>query len=93
MDSNQIDKLGTGAYVNSVKFSIDFAARYGMHKAKTCCPCKKCHLRSYRLVKEVESHILYNGFPKDYKFWNHHGEPKLTPFLKDPLKETIVKIY
>ncbi|KAJ8423997.1 hypothetical protein Cgig2_010325 [Carnegiea gigantea] len=31
------------------------------------------------MVEEVESHILYNGFLKNYKIWNHHREPKFTP--------------
>ena len=48
--------------------------------AGICCPCKKCkNLKVWTDPCIIRSHLIIDGFVKDYSVWIHHGEKKHLP--------------
>ncbi|KAL2900033.1 Glucose starvation modulator protein 1 [Bienertia sinuspersici] len=49
-------------------------AKEGLIDGKTLCPCKKCRVKKWLSIQEVEEHIMFKGFDKEYKKWIFHGK-------------------
>ena len=45
------------------------------HKDSIICPCRDCkNHKAFRDVMIIRSHLIMQGFVKDYTVWIHHGE-------------------
>ncbi|WVZ84720.1 LOW QUALITY PROTEIN: hypothetical protein U9M48_031713 [Paspalum notatum var. saurae] len=52
--------------------------------AGICCPCKKCkNLKVWTDPCIIRSHLIIDGFVKDYSVWIHHGEKEAPPKATD----------
>ncbi|WVZ76276.1 hypothetical protein U9M48_024263 [Paspalum notatum var. saurae] len=52
--------------------------------ASICCPCKKCkNLKVWTDPCIIRSHLIIDGFVKDYSVWIHHGEKEALPKATD----------
>ena len=64
LSNNQVN------YINGV---IEFIklAKENLVEGRTQWPCKKCKLKKWLFIDEVEEHIVFKGFLKK---WIYHGE-------------------
>nr|QIA97906.1 hypothetical protein AP_R.00g000060-v1.0.a3 [Amaranthus palmeri] len=75
IDKSWIDKpRNTEAYIKGIYEFIEFAKK-GLQNGKIICPCNKCQVDRKKLLPldDVERHILFKGFYKEYKEWIFHG--------------------
>lgn len=78
--SQHIDKCwiikprNTEAYIKGIYDFIEYAKK-GLQNGKIICPCNKCQVDRKKLLplEDVERHILFKGFYKEYKEWIFHG--------------------
>lgn len=75
MDTSWINQSrNSEAYIQGVKVFMEFAKK-GAQNGKVRCPCKSCQVGRKKVLplEEVEKHILFKGFYKEYKDWIFHG--------------------
>ena len=49
-------------------------AKEGLVDGKALCPCKKCRVKKWLTIHEIDEHILFKGFDKEYKKWIFHSK-------------------
>jgi hypothetical protein len=60
---------GLDAFINFVKKDMLDSVRGNL-----CCPCKHCkNEKKYRTYDVLRSHLMKDGFMKDYQCWNKGG--------------------
>jgi hypothetical protein len=75
IDKSWINKpRNSEAYMKGVSDFMEFA-RKGTQNGFIRCPCCKCQIDRKKILplEEVERHILFKGFYKEYKDWIFHG--------------------
>ena len=67
MDSSWIELRNDHSdYLNGAVKFINLA-KENLAEGRTRCPCRRCKVDKWLPIKEVEQHILFKGFHKEYK--------------------------
>lgn len=82
MDSSWIELPNNHpTYHDGVAKFIELA-KENLIEGRTRCPCSKCKVDKWFPIEEVEKHILFKGFYKEYKNFIFHGRGDILELLK-----------
>ncbi|KAJ8423164.1 hypothetical protein Cgig2_026197 [Carnegiea gigantea] len=57
-------------------------AKENLVEGRTRCPCRRCKVAKWLPIEEVEQHILFKGFYKEYKHLIFHGKGGILDHVK-----------
>ncbi|KAJ8429406.1 hypothetical protein Cgig2_025593 [Carnegiea gigantea] len=57
-------------------------AKENLVEGRTRCPCRRCKVDKWLPIEEVEQHILFKGFHKEYKHFIFHGKGDILDHVK-----------
>lgn len=57
-------------------------AKENLIEGRTRCPCRRCKVDKWLPIEEVEQHILFKGFYKEYKHFIFHGKGDILEHVK-----------
>ncbi|KAJ8441164.1 hypothetical protein Cgig2_024893 [Carnegiea gigantea] len=57
-------------------------AKENLVEGRTRCPCRRCKVDKWLPMEEVEQHILFKGFHKEYKHFIFHGKEGILDHIK-----------
>jgi len=57
-------------------------AKENLIEGRTRCPCRRCKVDKWLPIEEVEQHILFKGFHKEYKHFIFHGKGDILDHVK-----------
>ena len=77
------------SYISKVHRFIDVATKHAW-RTKTkhiYCPCMDCkNVVVFDDTNQIISHLVCQGFVKDYTVWTKHGEGSSAPYTLKPLR-------
>ena len=68
-------------YLDGVVKFIELA-KENLVEGRTRCPCRRCKVDKWLPIEEVEQHILFKGFHKEYKDFFFHGQVDILDRVK-----------
>ena len=70
-------------------------AKENLVEGRTRCPCRRCKVDKWLPIEEVEQHILFKGFHKEYNRFIFHGKGDILDHVKyrgSTSRETITNL-
>ena len=64
----------TPQYLAGLNYFLDFAFANAAVNGKIQCPCPKCNFKKWHPKDIVREHLIFKPFPREYVFWQLHGE-------------------
>lgn len=84
MDKFWIGKPKTSnEYLLDLDKFLDFAFENATVEDTIRYPCPICHFGKWKTRGEVQDHLIYKPFPRNYVTWNIHGEKKILELYGD----------